>query len=225
MSNRLRRLWHRLVGITLPTRTSAEAIKLTGAELRALAGGRADSRLGQHARELGLLLGAPPPTPEPDATADFHRPFLQDDEDPHADQAIQLGAGAQNPFYAHLFEAFSFEHRVPGALPPLAEQIQRWRGHATPQTAHGSFGLTPFQAHEHFPDAVHAWAERSRETPTAPGYENIRLGNEDQGLTELRGFLAQFPDLPWRQRPLAEERELFILLRTADRLFLDTEAG
>ncbi len=223
MSNRLRRLWHRVVGTTLPTRTGAQPIKLTGAELRALAGGSAQPDLRQRAQELGLLLGAPPPT-EPAAGAEFHRRFLQDRPDPEG-QPIQLGTGAANPFYAHLFQAFSFGDRVAGTLPPLAEQIQRWRDHALPPTAHGSFGLTPFQAHGHFADAVQAWADRSGETPTAQGYENIRLRDEERGLVELRRFLDRFPDLPRSPRSAAEERELFILLRTTDRLFLDIEAG
>ena len=37
LPNRVRRVWHRLVGITLPTRTTAEPIRLTGSELRTLA--------------------------------------------------------------------------------------------------------------------------------------------------------------------------------------------
>ena len=135
-----------------------------------------------------------------------------------APAGLRLGAAAPNPFYAHLFQAWD---RSRG---DLQREIQRWRDRADPLESGRQIGLTPFGTYEVHGAEIEAHMDREP-GPTVDSFDGLRYAAEQRGGEELRRFLAQFPELPQRNRSPAQWRELWILLGSYRDLFLDADAG
>ncbi len=233
LSHRLRMRVHRLVGITLPSRTEADPIHLSGADLRALsraipifphpdpagvvtplsAGGGADEK----ALQWGILLGGKH-TP---IAIPAHAPWLEEERCPVS--SIAIGSRVANPFYEGLFKAYTFERDYkPAGLAALPEQIEQWRPIADPLEESGQFGQTPFGTYMLFSKEILDAVTRGSDQETVADFDSVRYAGEDEGIKEVLSFLKQFPNLPKTKWNDAALRELWILLFSTEHLFLDS---
>ena len=85
-----------------------------------------------------------------------------------------------------------------------------------------AFGLTPYGTMQRFRVNVHEHLART-DLAVAPGWHAVRLRNDAEALQRVRTLLARHGDLPRQHRDDATLRELFVLLCTADSLFVTLE--
>jgi len=215
--HRIKMAIHRLVGITLPSRTEDEPIHFSGKELRALSRPnlKHDDPLVQKAMQYGMILGGKktqtPPLPAhiawPEETA-----FLT--------STIEIGSGVPNPFYEAIFKAYTFDRYYTGCV-KLSEQIEQWQPLANPLEEEGAFGLTPFGTYQRFSREILDYLKKGPQE-TVSGFGSVRFQGEEKGIRDVLSFLKRFPLRPQQQWNEAELRELWILLFSYPYLFLDT---
>jgi hypothetical protein len=217
MSHRLRLQIYRWTGLTLPTRTEANPIRLSGATLRALSRLPSGSVSIEALFRKGILLGGPH---RPIALAAHQswpgeRPLRE--EAPFLVSSIEIGDQVANPLYDPIFKAYTFAQEGPYAT-TLSAEIERWRTIADPLEDAGQFGLTPFGTYLCFPNEMKDFMKKRRETVS--DFSQVRYQGEDAGLDSVRSFLKQFP-LPKKEWSDAVLRELWILLLSYRSLFLN----
>ena len=216
LRHRLRLLRLQCLGGKLPARTTADAIAVAAADVRALA--RGDTP--EHLADSGLLLGGVDRAPRRPAHTDFAAEpgFLA-----HA-AALRCGRRAPNPLYAHLFAAFERAQRHPElGLPDLETQMGRWLPWADPLEERPiAFGLTPYATYQRYRVNVDEHLART-DLGVASGYDAVRLRNDAASLQRVRSLLAAANELPARTHSDAELRELFVLLCTHEQLFVTLE--
>jgi SAM-dependent methyltransferase len=192
---------HRLFGITLPSRTDADSIHLSGAQLRT----QADDR---------ILLGGAPRTLSmiPHGVWAHEEMFLA--------SKIELGQQSVNPFYEALFKAYTFQRDcVPDGLGTLSEQINRWQDITNPLEDDGTFGLTPLGTYLPFSKEILRYLE-DKDKESVTHFEQAHFKKES--FPDVKNFLKKFPDLPKEPQTEGAMRELWILLFSYPNLFLDS---
>ncbi len=225
LADLLDRLSQRFLGLTLPSRTSAESWRVGSDELRLL------RRLARHPdndrsscdrlREIGLLLGGsrrPQSSPQLPPQAAWSLPSQP------VEPALQIGPQVPNPLYAHLFEAWRFSaEAAPGILPDLATQVERWAPEAT-ALEHNEcpFGLTAYQTYQCHRAAIDAHLARNPAEATAGTWQDWHLRDRGAAHARVQAFFAGVRDLPRRDWSEAELTELWVLLFSHRELFLAT---
>ncbi len=206
----------RWFGGRVPSRTGDGDIALRAHDARALRAGAAPD----HLRASGLVLGGADRAPR----LPFHEPWAGEAAFLAHANALRTGRRAPNPLYAHLFAAFELPQRHPElALPDLDAWMGRWLPWADPLEERPiRFGLTPYATLQRFRTNVAEHLARG-DLPVAPGYDAVRLRNDDSMLARVRSLLREHADLPAGERPDAALRELAVLLFTHDTLFLPIE--
>ncbi|MEK7702431.1 MAG: class I SAM-dependent methyltransferase [Nitrospirota bacterium] len=215
--HRLRIQGHRLFGITLPTRTEAHEIYLSGKELRDLSSAasvnNADDVLVKKMAQLGLLLGGG----AKQLTMPAHGVWSH--ESLFLDAEIEIGEESANPFYEGIFKAYTFQRDcVPAGFPTLPEQVKRWSAMTDPMEDSGEFGLTPLGTYLHSSKAILRYVESGQKKETVDSFEQVQF--EEEKITDVLNFLKLFSGLPERQRADSELRELWVLLFSYPHLFL-----
>jgi hypothetical protein len=213
----------RLTGITLPSRTEADPIAIPGKVLRALSKPYTVQQVGQieEAIRVGVLLGGPTavgvPTPGSGGLTDT---VTQNMIHATTETSIEIGNGVANPFYEAIFKTYRFAGDHPAAgLPPLAQQITRWRAMADPLEEAGGFGLTPFGTYLRFSKEITSYIETEKETVS--GFDKVRFDGDDAKMRQVDSFLKQSSFLPKSHWSEAELRELWIFLFSYPHLFLN----
>jgi hypothetical protein len=201
----------RLLGLKLESRTSEGNLRYSGAELRALAAGRAGPELKKRALEDGVLLGEAPVSRLP-----FHRLVSEPNQ---LQPRLQLEVGRQvaNPFYDHLFAAW---RSVPEALLAVMEH---WKNIGEPLEEKGQFGLTPVGSWEIGAEWISDWWERWREGEIreVAGYERLRFADERKGWDRVWKAVKAWTIR--REFSEIEQRELWVLLGSWGEFLVDSE--
>ncbi len=205
---------HRLFGITVPSRTEAHSIHLTGAQLRSLWGEASDSSLIDKAVLSGIVLGGAPKK----LSMIPHGAWLH--EEMFLASKIEVGPKSANPFYEGLFKAYTFQRDcVPFGLGTLPEQIKRWQEITDPLEETGTFGLTPLGTYLPFSkEILHYMEKRDRENVN--NFEEAHF--KEERLADVKTFLRPFPSIPKHRLREGQMRELWILLFSYPHLFLDS---
>ena len=197
---------HRIFGITLPSRTEAHSIHLTGAQLRTRS--EASIVLGGATQRLSMIA---------------HGVWLR--EEMFLNASIEIGSKAVNPFYEGLFKAYTFQQDcVPFGLGTLPEQIKRWQEITDPLEEKGTFGLTPLGTYSRFSKEILRYIEERGKFPagnrgSVNDFEQVHF--KEERLSDVKTFLKQFPLIPKHRLSEGEMRELWILLFSYPTLFLD----
>ncbi len=216
LRHRLRLSRLRLLGGRVPTRTQDGDVVLRAADVRTLTRGRPTAAL----HDAGLVLGGHDHGPQLASHVDFagEADFLQ-----HT-TSLRVGRRAPNPLYAHLFAAFELAARHPElALPDLETQLGRWLPWADPLEERPlCFGLTPYGTCQHYRVNVLDHLARG-DLPTAAGFDDVKLRDDQAQLGAVRALLRDHPDLPAHERSAGELRELAVLLFAHDSLFVTLE--
>ncbi len=201
LRHRLTMRTHCLFGITLPSRTEANPIRLTGAQLRA----QSDARivLGGAPQKLSMI---------PHGVWSHEDMFLA--------SKIDLGPKSANPFYEGLFKAYTFQRDcIPLGLDPLSEQINRWQEITDPLEKSGTFGLTPLGTYLLFSKDILRYIEE-KERKSVPDFEQVHF--KEESFSDVKTFLKKFPRIPKQQWTEGQMRALWILLFSYPNLFLDS---
>jgi len=200
---------HRIFGITLPSRTDAESIHLTGTQLRTLS-------------EPSIVLGGVPKrlSMTPHGVWSYEEMFLA--------SKIGIGTKSPNPFYDGLFKAYTFQQDcVPFGLGSIPEQIKRWKEITDPLEKEGMFGLTPLGTYPYFSKEILRYIEErgtspAENRPSVNNFEQIRF--KEERLDDVKTFLKKFPKIPKHRLQEGEMRELWVLLFSYPNLFLDSSS-
>lgn len=221
LRHRLTMRAHRLFGITLPSRTEAHSIHLTGAQLRVLtrflnapSQEKSYNELIEKAVLSGIVLGGEARK----LSMIPHSIWLQ--EEMFLASKIEIGPKSANPFYEGLFRAYTFQRDcVPFGLGTLPEQVKRWQAITDPLEETGRFGLTPLGTYLPFSrEILHYIEERNR--ASVNDFEETHF--KEERLVDVKTFLRQFPAIPKHRWSEGEMRELWILLFSYPTLFLDS---
>ncbi len=218
LAHRARVLWGRVAGLRLDDRTTAAPWIIDGRTARAAGSSeRVDAATVARLHAAGVLL-APRPVSTGVAVADFAAL--------PPPTTIWLGAGAPNPFYAHLYAAWSTTE-LPGlpALGPLAAQVARWEGHADSlEDAHTPLGLTPAHTYRAQQAVVEDALAVADAAPPCASYAAVRLRDEASRVQALHALLARAGLEDRVPKEAERRRELCVLLVTHASLCLDVDS-
>lgn len=200
---RARLLRMSLTGAKLQSRTHPTPLKLSAHSVRALLKGKTTAA-------TEALVATPRP---------LGPPFRHTERNYQPLHRWNLGTEefSPNPLYSHLFDAYAWT--AAGRLPGLSEQIRRWAPSARPlEDDLHPFGLTPYGTYLWDPEKVEAGLKTYR-TETRRDFSEVSLENERTELESLHQELKKYP-FPTREWTLAQQRELWVLLKSYRQLFL-----
>lgn len=201
-------------GARVPSRTAEQPLSLTSKNIKNLL-------LGQSAMgsiESEILLNPPA--------------FIEDTTFENSLSAIRPGSSfvikdcdkIPNPLYNYLFDAYTFREQNLELLklPELPHQIKIWENEAYPleDTTH-PFGLTPYGTY---------MAKENEITPALPAYlkateisfSELKLRNETKAFHDVHQWINRMGIRKLPNDSEAVLRQLWILLFSYDRLFLES---
>lgn len=204
-----------VTGGRFPSRTAEAPIKLSGKNLNNLLQGKSSP----DSAESEILL-----TPQKEFL-DFPIREKLESVKPRKHFIPRLSDRVLNPLYDYLFDAYTFHEQTQSllaqALPNLESQIRLWEGHAYPlEDSLHPFGLTPYGTYFHQPDEIQAYSASYLKAEESSFFD-FQLKNESVAFNQVKRFLKDNHIMKLADESQAVLRQLWILLFSYDRLFLE----
>jgi len=205
-----------LKGVQLPSRTAENPINLSPNQMKRLLKGQASAK----SLESEILLN-PPSLREDRSFDDSYKGIKPKNHFQFRDTQKIL-----NPLYDYLFDAYTFNEQNRSILgthfPNLSNQIEIWKNEAFPlEDELHPFGLTPFGTYLNKSKEISEFFESYLEAPEV-SFAEFRLPNERSAFHQVHQFLKSVGIQRLPEESEATVRQLWILLFSYDKLFLET---
>lgn len=207
---------HALLGTTMSSRTHADAVHLSGGDVRSLLG--LSQQPSKQVQELLRPLDG-----------GFDGGTWHDQSFEHTDHfgVPRLGPVSPNPFYGQLFDAWYFHQGLVSeqGWPTLEEEVERWTPYASAlENVDLPWGLTPHATYAFHREAIQNWLKDDPAGADITSWAQARLSQDEDKRDQVQSWAGQWPGIQVKDAPEIW-RELWVLLFSYEQLFLNINQG